>query len=118
MSEKYTNDEDGFTFEIIKTNVRVAITFDSVNQELGWCFVDKETCDNGVINKDALKVIRGSLLQELWNEYKKLIQAIDEFTDDTPLDDEVRNLHDAITDTKEMAKLREKLNKAGVSYVS
>lgn len=55
-----------------------------------------------------------NLLQQLWDEYKMLVDMINKATDDTELTPKMQDLNDSINDTPEMKVLRENLINAGV----
>ena len=56
-----------------------------------------------------------TLLQQLWNEYKLTIDAINKATDDEELSEKLQKLNSSIDDTEEMRLLRKKLVDAGVT---
>lgn len=55
-----------------------------------------------------------NLLQQLWDEYKMLVEKINKATDDTELTPEMQDLNNSINDTPEFKVLRQNLIDAGV----
>lgn len=55
-----------------------------------------------------------NLLQQLWDEYKMLVDKINKATDDVELTPEMQELNNSINDTPEFEVLRQNLIDAGV----
>lgn len=73
-------------------------------------------CGTGVMTAEE-DIVR-QLLQELWNEYKTIIDKIADITDDQPFNEEPYILLTELSsDTEQMKALRDKLFDAGIKNI-